>query len=273
MITILDSAPGSGNIAPLLASLVAAGRELQQIARPLLDVRAPLVVQGGSTLTAYLPELQRVTLWRVNSTGQTDYTDARYWIVPVDCTNATGDSTTDLAFTDVPTDDPRYQQVTATNLAEMDSGTHSVADGQVVAVLPVYDAQTPTICRYYFWMGGGPAPIRLGKPTGAYTSGATITLQPCDSAGENTVETAVLVQAGWTLPSGAEIGTDQIIPFQMAATDGLNYAIGNPRLVVCDMEIDGGSKQLAIKKLLDFGAFASTESAWITVHTGVGCTS
>lgn len=116
--------------------------------------------------------------------------------------------------------------------------------------------------------------ILLGTPTGAYTSGATITLNPCDSAGVDNGLDNVTVQAGWTI-TGTTIPTTAIIPYQKAA-DGLYYALGQLRIVVTDMrytEDDVAPNYTFQKKIrYDFGVFTTTESDWITVTTAVDCT-
>lgn len=114
--------------------------------------------------------------------------------------------------------------------------------------------------------------MRFGVPTTAYTSGATITLDPCDVAGTDNGEANVTVQAGWTLPANTNIPVTAIIPYQ-AAADGLNYVIGQPREVMTNFQYDTSSHKLQKKVRYDFGVFATTESsAWVDITTAVDCT-
>jgi hypothetical protein len=114
--------------------------------------------------------------------------------------------------------------------------------------------------------------VRYGQPTAAYTSGATITLDPCDPSGTDNGEANVTVQAGWSLPANTEIPTTAIIPFQKAA-DGNYYAIGEGREVVTDIQYDTSTHKLQKKVRMDFGAFSTTESSsWVDITTAVDCT-
>ena len=116
--------------------------------------------------------------------------------------------------------------------------------------------------------------ILFGTPTTAYSSGSTITLQPCDSNGVSTGAATVTVQAGWTLPTvigtALTIPTTAIIPFQAAQPVGsaapLYYVIGQPGCqIVTDTQISGGYLQKKIR--YTFGTFASAESDWQNTQT------
>ena len=118
--------------------------------------------------------------------------------------------------------------------------------------------------------------ILLGKPTEAYSSGATMTLDPCDSAGTDNGDANVVVQAGWTMPPVAPdtpttIPVTAIVPYQQAA-DELFYVIGAPREVITNMQYDTTSHKLQKKIRYDFGIFTGTESGWVDVTTSVDCT-
>lgn len=73
--------------------------------------------------------------------SEADYTNNRYWIRRLKCTNttateATGGTLTNLVTADYITDadDPDYRWVTVTNLAETELATHLLQDGQIVVV-------------------------------------------------------------------------------------------------------------------------------------------
>lgn len=112
----------------------------------------------------------------------------------------------------------------------------------------------------------------LGVPTAAYSSGATITLDPCDAGGADNGQDNVTVQAGWTLPANTNIPTTAIIPYAQAA-DGNHYVIGQPREVMTNIQYDTTSHKLQKKVRYDWGAFTTTESSsWVDVTTAVDCT-
>ena len=116
-------------------------------------------------------------------------------------------------------------------------------------------------------------PIQFGKPTGVYTSGATITMDPCDSAGtDNGVENTT-VQAGWTLPTNTNIATTTIVPFVQAA-DGNYYIVGqDPVEVISTIQYDTTTHKIQKKVIGDFGTFTTTvASSWADITTAVNCT-
>jgi len=78
-----------------------------------------------------------------------EYTDARYWVQPMHCTNTTGDETSQPTI-DVIDDTPIYDAVTASNLAEVAASTHSLPVGFPVLVTTLYDEQGPPVARYAF---------------------------------------------------------------------------------------------------------------------------
>jgi hypothetical protein len=104
--------------------------------------------------------------------------------------------------------------------------------------------------------------IAFGKPTSAYSGGATITLAPCTADGSSTGGDNITVTAGWPMPDGCTIATSQIIPL---AAVGTGYAvIGNYRERVGSIRLydNTGSNQIVLqyKKVIDWGTFFSTEA-------------
>jgi len=157
---------------------------------------------------------------------------------------------------------PTYTRPTAVDL-------HA---GDVVAYVPFFDEAEEEMRGVLIGSPAGEARIRLGKPTEAYSSGATITLDPCDSAGDDNGEDNVTVQAGWTLPDNTNIPTSAIIPFQQAA-DGKWYVIGQPKEVATNFNYDTTTHKLQKKVRYDWGAFCTTESSeWVDITTAVNCT-
>jgi hypothetical protein len=109
--------------------------------------------------------------------------------------------------------------------------------------------------------GGGKA-LLLGKPAATWTSGSTITLTPCDSAGVATGDPNVTVQAGWTLPTGANIPTSTIIPYELAA-DGKFYVIGTPTWVVTDVTYDATNHVFNKTYALIFAASSTSSTNYV----------
>src|ERR1035437_6587138 len=89
------------SVASLLDALAVAVPELQKLVRPLQDVRWPLVVQGECALSVKLPDGFECYLCTIDATGQTDYTDERYWVIPIRCTNSTGDSIAQMTMAEL----------------------------------------------------------------------------------------------------------------------------------------------------------------------------
>ena len=149
--------------------------------------------------------------------------------------------------------------------------THDIGTSDVVAFAPIPadDSGNKGI-----FLGVIPTTrVRLGKPTSAYTSGATITLDPCDPAGTDNGEANVTVQAGWTLPANTNIPTTAIIPFALAA-NGNWYVLGDPKEVITNIQYDTSTHKLQKKVRYDFGWFCTTESSsWVDITTAVDCTS
>lgn len=96
-----------------------------------------------------------------------DYTDERYWVKQIYITNAAGDSLTALGIAEVilkdingdtytPTSGTTIihgYHVTATNLAEIEAGTHTMAVGTPVHVYMVYDSRDSANVHYIFTSG------------------------------------------------------------------------------------------------------------------------
>ena len=152
------------------------------------------------------------------------------------------------------------------SLYEVNEFDHVPANSVVLAVPydgPV-DEEDPIPAAYLFQWSEEPA-YGFGKPTAPYSGGETIELDPCDASGESLGLAAITVQADWTLATGCQIETDQIIP--VTKVDDEYYAVGMPKTVVTDMRLylDGGEKKVKFQKKvrLDFGAFHSSESDWV----------
>lgn len=85
-------------------------------------------------------------------TGMTgEFSDARYWVAPATCQNATSDSfSTKINLAEAPFTVANYDRVVATNLNELLSMTHLIPVGTFVRVYSIFDAGSPSQKRYYF---------------------------------------------------------------------------------------------------------------------------
>ncbi len=123
----------------------------------------------------------------------------------------------------------------------------------------------------------GAAVINYGKPTAAFSSGTTITLDPCsrigtdDAEGEDDYVTVFVQadQASFSMPNSTTIPTTAIVPY--TSSEGDNYVFGTPLEVLTDFNVNTSTFKLQKKIQVDFGLFAGTESGWIDVHTGGEC--
>lgn len=111
------------------------------------------------------------------------YTDARYCFDLVRCSSADGDARGLPAFAAV-TDDAAISGGTATNLAELVAGTHTLVAGTYVQVFRLFDAGDPAKKRYYFSAGDGIIPeCCWGKATANWVAGNLVVLDPCAENG------------------------------------------------------------------------------------------
>lgn len=113
--------------------------------------------------------------------GEEDWDDERYWVKRVYCSNVIGDSDYKMGVGNYSTKDDRWRHMAATNLAEKEGQTHGLAHGTYGFVFFAYDRQDPPVKHCYFM---AMPRVEWGKPKEIFASGTTITLEPCDDAGE-----------------------------------------------------------------------------------------
>ena len=118
-------------------------------------------------------------------------------------------------------------------------------------------------------------PIRFGKPTGAFSTGATMTFDPCDAHGTDTGEDNVTVyvqadQSSYTMSNSTTVPTTEIVPFVQDAAGDL-YVLGRPKLVMTDWQYDTSTNYYQKKTRDDWGTFCGTESAWVNVGDTTEC--
>lgn len=83
--------------------------------------------------------------------GQADYSNNGYWCRRCILDNSDSDTTTLLSFTEITdTEHPLYSYITAWNLSEQDSETHSVPVDSLIHVKSLRSSESPTITRYFF---------------------------------------------------------------------------------------------------------------------------
>lgn len=118
--------------------------------------------------------------------------------------------------------------------------------------------------------------IYFGKPTGAFSSGTTITLDPCDIHGTDNGLANVTVyvqpsQESYSMTNSTTIPITCICPY-IRGDDGAYYLLGNPVEIVTDVDVDGTNRLITKKTRNAWILTVGDESAAITVHTGDACT-
>lgn len=115
----------------------------------------------------------------------------------------------------------------------------------------------------------------LGKPRVAYSSGATLVLDPCDINGVSTGENNITVQADYTLPvvtgTALNIPTTAIIPCIQAA-DKLWYIAGVPVQAWGEVTYNTTTHKLYQTTWFEWGWFRTTISDIQEITTAVNCT-
>jgi len=137
---------------------------------------------------------------------------------------------------------------------------------------------------------GMPRALLFGKPTAAWTdSQSTITLDPCDPAGNDNglPNVTVYVQnnkgdlpfdpskatvAGTADTSiGTEVPATAIIPY-VRDKDGDFVVPATPHQIMTDFRVDTSNLKLQAKYRWSWGWFTTDESGWEDLHTGDDCT-
>ena len=86
----------------------------------------------------------------LDATGESAYTDARYWVKLLYCNLTSGNSTEDLDTHLVASTGRNALQVTATNLNELFTGGHGLPASTLVVVNQINDIQSPSKPHYVF---------------------------------------------------------------------------------------------------------------------------
>lgn len=132
-------------------AIIDAAKKAQLLAGENLATK---IAPGGTSLFRETPYAK--TFWgRITALGpnaEADYADERYWVKQICATNAAGDSTSNLTVAEL-TDTNAYH-ITATNLAELGAGTHTLEAELPVKVYIIYDSRSSANIHYVFTTGG-----------------------------------------------------------------------------------------------------------------------
>lgn len=128
--------------------------------------------------------------------------------------------------------------------------------------------------RDYIDWGGDDADdeteVLFGKPTSAFSSGATIELDPCDAHGTDNDVANVTVytqadQSSYSMTNSTSIGTDQIVPY-VVGDDSEYYMLGTPVEIVTDWQFNASTHYLQKKTRNVWIDAPGSESGWINIH-------
>lgn len=165
-------APAINSLPPFLPGDVLRADNLEALRRECLRTAA-LPVGADHNL------LYETWLGIIDSTGYTDYTDERYWVKRLYCSNTDDDSTTALTLTALSDTDPPYRRVTATNLKELTAGTHFLTAGKYVWIHKVRDRSEPPVERWVFDQAIDVHPAVATDDYNSGTSPPTVDVQLC----------------------------------------------------------------------------------------------
>jgi hypothetical protein len=109
--------------------------------------------------------------------------------------------------------------------------------------------------------------VLFGRPTTAFSSGATITLDPCDIRGADNGQANRTVyvkadQSSYSMTNSTSIATSAIIP-HVLADDGCYYMLGQPVEVVTAMQVDDTNRKIQKKTRNVWLPTAGSESGWV----------
>ena len=164
------------------------------------------------------------TVVTAGPSGEADYTDSRYWVSRSYVANTESDSGTHkITVTKETSGTTYYQIVTVTNLAELLTGTHSLAANTVVEVVGVPDIGSPPTTRYYMSTGlGATFPAKITAITGASFPTFSYTVQRL--VGYN----ATLVGSARFVTDGVDIaGALNGMEFSSLTGGNTGYTYGN----------------------------------------------
>jgi hypothetical protein len=150
--------------------------------------------------------------------------------------------------------------------------------GQIIeAERTAADRQKPSPPPTPLARPGGGTEMLFGKPTGAFSTGATITLDPCDIHGTDNGHANITAyvqpsQASYSMTNSTTIPVTAICPYVLGS-DGSYYLLGTPIEIVTDVDVDGSNNLLTKKTRNVWVLTVGTESSAVTVHTGTECAS
>ena len=112
---------------------------------------ASVGAEGTGVLGPRLP----ASLWLGEVFGfgpesEPDYSDERYWVQAIYLTNFINDPIQRLSYSTYPPANPNHKWITAHNLGEVITGTHTIRPGELVVIREELDRGTPQHIRYVF---------------------------------------------------------------------------------------------------------------------------
>lgn len=117
-------------------------------------------------------------------------------------------------------------------------------------------------------------PLYFGKVDSEFTTGSTITLDPCDVKGTDNGESNVTVyvktdQTSYTVANSSSIAADTVLPYTIDAS-GDYYLLGPLITVMTNMQWDTSNYEWQ-KKTRDVILWGSNESSWTQIIDGTEC--
>lgn len=158
------------------------------------------------------------------------------------------------------------ESVVVLNLAEIGSSIWTLKAGDSFPCWKFTDDEGAVQYIGYRAVNGT---VFFGKPTGAFSSGATITLDPCDIHGTDNGHANITVyvqpsQASYSMTNSTTIPTSCICPY-VRGDDGAYYLLGNPIEIVTDIDV---SATVMTKKTRNAWVLTvGEESAAVTIDT------
>lgn len=156
--------------------------------------------------------------------------------------------------------------VVVLNLDEIGSSNHALSAGDIIYCARFIDDEGNA---RYAGTSAFTGQIFYGKPTGAFSSGATITLDPCDTHGTDNGHANITAyvqpsQASYSMTNSTTIPVTAICPYVLG-TDGSYYLLGTPIEIVTDVDV---TSTVMTKKTRNVWILTvGTESAAVTIDT------
>lgn len=172
---------------------------------------------------------------------------------------------------------------------ENSSGTWQIQSGSALPTTKPYialarvhlnvDSKVDKIT--YYWNGGDihlDPMVRFGKPTSSFSSGSSITLDPCDPNGIDTGEINVTANlsaslnigsydaGGGSTSTSSTLSTSAIVAFVWNPSDGSHNILGEPSVAIVKQQYNTSNHKLEAKVQWCIGGALSSVSDWLPVR-------